>query len=131
MTLDEAALILNVKKDTPLEQVLKVCNDISLWMLVIAEHLSPELRASVQSQLTTTKTCEGGARQAHIEKEPDSRIFTLPAVQGRAGEGTMGSRAQGVRRSTTTTSGSTSASPAPTRQYCYPASARLFMIRPD
>lgn len=53
MTLDEAQLILNVKKDTPLEQVLKVYVQLSQVYFLSLNSPIPELRTSLQSQLST------------------------------------------------------------------------------
>jgi hypothetical protein len=52
MTLDEASLILNVKKDSPLEQILKVRFQPPYACLYLLKLCLPELRASLQSQLS-------------------------------------------------------------------------------
>jgi len=77
MTLDEANLILNVKREQPLEQVLKVrkpstgsANNLQMYL---------ELRASIQSQLTCSPTHTREGSQG--ESRPNV-TFTLLAIEG-------------------------------------------------
>ena len=77
MTLDEANLILNVKREQPLEQVLKVWKPLTGF----ADNLqvSLELRASIQSQLTCSRS-----REDSQGENRSTSTFTLLAIEGRS-----------------------------------------------
>lgn len=97
MTLDEARLILNLKKEDPAESVLQVRSPetwSSNYSLTRPLVHSPALRTSLQSQLSSagaTKTCTRNTR------DPATSVFTLCPIQGCAGAGANRRRIEGGR----------------------------------
>ena len=94
MTLDEAALILNVKKDTPLEQVLKVCSPFftppNPFVQIL--HHATELRTPVQGKLGPSKSRK--TRQSSTGQSWRTPTLALSPIQSLPSKGKMGSGAQ-------------------------------------
>ena len=81
MTLDEAHLILNTKREEALEAVLKVClvpdcranSNFGNWT---------ELRAPIQNEFATTPSRNGQTAASRQTTFIRANKFTLPTIQG-------------------------------------------------
>ena len=89
LTLDEAHMILNTKKENPLEQILSVSDRPSTLIFAFADawgsHFT-ELRASIQTEFApgNSHSCKTSSREAYSGEVS----LTLPSIEGFPGERT-------------------------------------------
>lgn len=87
MTLDEAHLILNVKRGDAMESIMRVCCHSFLFFIDYHVSFLVELPTSLQGQLTSSENRKTGNRQTNTNTP-----FALSAIQGLQGTRTTGSR---------------------------------------